>query len=56
MGNVNAEAAMTVAGGAAEDGPGAQQAITHGPRRHGEGGGGFGGDGSGGGGSAAAKT
>ena len=31
MGNASAEEAMTSAGGAAEDGPGAPQATTHGP-------------------------
>ena len=31
MGNASAEAAMTAAGGVAEDGPGAPLAITHGP-------------------------
>ena len=31
LGNASAEAAMTAAGGAAEDGPGAPQATTHGP-------------------------
>jgi len=30
MGNASAEAAMTAAGGAAEDGPGAPLAVTHG--------------------------
>ena len=61
-----AEAAMTAAGGAAEDGPAASDhAWASGGvslrrsrvrRGHGERGGGSGGDGSGGGGSAAAKT
>jgi len=31
LGNASAEAAMTAAGGAAEDGPGAPLATTHGP-------------------------
>jgi len=31
MGNASAEEAMTAAGGAAEDGPGAPLATTHGP-------------------------